>query len=173
MRCTGRTQADSVQVLVTTTAGTSNSQPYTYVAPPPPTATSITPAVGPTTGGTVFLINGTNLSTVTSVTFANVPATIVAVNPAGTQLVGVTPPGAVGTAAVVVTGPGGSVAIPGGFTPSVNTTKVTIDTLKADRMIVNNRPHRRDNPLLPKIERHQYAQIHRDQPGAQRRLLRG
>ncbi|WP_055547934.1 IPT/TIG domain-containing protein [Streptomyces sp. NBRC 110028] len=108
--------AGSVQVLVTTTAGTSNSQPYTYVAPPPPTATSITPAFGPTTGGTVFLINGTNLNTVTSVTFAGVPATIVTVNPAGTQLVGVTPAGSPGTAAVVVTGPGGAVTVPGGFT---------------------------------------------------------
>lgn len=108
--------AGSVQVLVITTAGTSNSQPYTYVAPPPPTATSITPAMGPTTGGTVFVINGTNLNTVTSVTFANVPGTIVAVNPAGTQLVGITPPGSAGTAAVVVTGPGGAVTIPGGFT---------------------------------------------------------
>lgn len=108
--------AGPVQVLVITTAGTSNSQPYTYVAPPPPTATSITPAFGPTSGGTVFLINGTNLNTVTSVTFANVPATIVAVNPAGTQLVGVTPAHAAGTVAVVVTGPGGSVSVPGGFT---------------------------------------------------------
>ncbi|MFF7650051.1 IPT/TIG domain-containing protein [Streptomyces sp. NPDC007983] len=108
--------AGPVQVLVTTTAGTSNSQPYNYVAPPPPTATSITPAFGPTTGGTVFLINGTNLNTVTSVTFANVPATIVAVNPAGTQLVGVTPAHSAGTVAVVVTGPGGAVTIPGGFT---------------------------------------------------------
>ncbi|MEU1801279.1 IPT/TIG domain-containing protein [Streptomyces sp. NPDC019937] len=108
--------AGSVQVLVITVSGTSNSQPYTYIAPPPPTATSITPAFGPTTGGTVFVINGTNLNTVTSVTFANVPATIVAVNPAGTQLVGITPPGAAGTAAVVVTGPGGAVTVPGGFT---------------------------------------------------------
>lgn len=110
--------AGSVQVLVTTTAGTSNSQPYTYVPPPAPTATSITPAVGPTTGGTVFVINGTNLNTVTSVTFGGVPGTIVAVNPAGTQLVGITPAGPAGggTVAVVLSGPGGVAVVPGGFT---------------------------------------------------------
>ncbi|MGW2330078.1 IPT/TIG domain-containing protein [Streptomyces sp. NPDC001700] len=110
--------AGTVQVLVTTTAGTSNSQPYTYVAPPPPTATSITPAVGPTTGGTVFVVNGTNLNTVTSITFGGVPGTILAVNPAGTQLVGITPAGPAGggTVAVVLSGPGGATSIPGGFT---------------------------------------------------------
>jgi len=110
--------AGAVQVLVTTTSGTSNSQPYTYVAPPAPTATSITPAVGPTTGGTVFVINGTNLNTVTSITFAGIPGTIVAVNPAGTQLAGITPAGPAGggTVAVVLTGPGGVAVVPGGFT---------------------------------------------------------
>ena len=110
--------AGAVQVLVTTTSGTSNSQPYTYVAPPAPTATSITPGVGPTTGGTVFVINGTNLNTVTSITFAGIPGTIVAVNPAGTQLAGITPAGPAGggTVAVVLTGPGGVAVVPGGFT---------------------------------------------------------
>jgi hypothetical protein len=110
--------AGTVQVLLTTTVGTSNSQPYTYVAPPPPTATSITPAVGPTTGGTPFVINGTNLNTVTSITFAGVPGTIVAVNPAGTQLAGITPAGPAGggTVAVVLSGPAGVAVVPGGFT---------------------------------------------------------
>ncbi|SEC57560.1 IPT/TIG domain-containing protein [Streptomyces melanosporofaciens] len=108
----------SVQVLVTTTAGTSNSQVYTYVAPTPPTAVSITPTVGPTTGGTLYLITGTNLTGVTSVTFGGVPSAILTINPGGTSLIGITPPGppAGGNVAVVLSGPGGTTTVPGGFT---------------------------------------------------------
>ncbi|MEU4891416.1 IPT/TIG domain-containing protein [Streptomyces sp. NPDC044780] len=110
--------AGAVQVTVTTGAGTSNSLPYTYVAPPPPAAVSITPAVGPTTGGTVYVINGTNLTGVTSVTFGGNASNILAINPAGTSLVGVSPAGppAGGNVTVAVTGPGGTSTIPGGFT---------------------------------------------------------
>ncbi|MCG0284346.1 IPT/TIG domain-containing protein [Streptomyces sp. PSAA01] len=108
----------SVQVLVTTAVGTSNSQVYTYVAPTPPTAVSITPTVGPTTGGTLYLITGTNLTGVTSVTFGGVPSAILTINPGGTVLIGVTPagPAAGGTVAVVLSGPNGTATVPGGFT---------------------------------------------------------
>ncbi|MBU3868092.1 IPT/TIG domain-containing protein [Streptomyces sp. 4503] len=108
----------SVQVLVTTTAGTSNSQPYTYVPPTPPTAVSITPTVGPTTGGTLYLITGTNLTGVTSVTFGANPSAILTINAAGTVLIGVTPAGppAGGNVTVTLSGPGGSATVPGGFT---------------------------------------------------------
>ncbi|MET8180626.1 IPT/TIG domain-containing protein [Streptomyces sp. NPDC005336] len=108
----------SVQVLVTTTVGTSNSQPYTYVAPTPPTAVSITPVVGPTTGGTLYLITGTNLTGVTSVTFGGSPSAILTINPAGTGLVGITPAGppAGGNVTVTLSGPNGTATVPGGFT---------------------------------------------------------
>ncbi|MFE3216946.1 IPT/TIG domain-containing protein [Streptomyces antimycoticus] len=108
----------SVQVLVTTTVGTSNSQVYTYVAPTPPTAVSITPTVGPTTGGTLYLITGTNLTGVTSVTFGGSPSAILTINPGGTSLIGITPAGppAGGNVAVTLSGPGGTATVPGGFT---------------------------------------------------------
>ncbi|KUL46697.1 cell wall protein [Streptomyces violaceusniger] len=108
----------SVQVLVTTTVGTSNSQVYTYVAPTPPTAVSITPTAGPTTGGTLYLITGTNLTGVTSVTFGGSPSAILTINPGGTSLIGITPAGppAGGNVAVTLSGPGGTATVPGGFT---------------------------------------------------------
>ncbi|MGW4080314.1 IPT/TIG domain-containing protein [Streptomyces asiaticus] len=108
----------TVQVTVTTAAGTSNGLPYTYVAPAPPAAVAITPTVGPTTGGTVYVITGTNLTGVTSVTFGGNASTILAINPAGTSLIGITPagPAAGGNVTVTLTGPGGSTNVPGGFT---------------------------------------------------------
>ncbi|MEV6125410.1 IPT/TIG domain-containing protein [Streptomyces violaceusniger] len=125
----------SVQVLVTTTVGTSNSQPYTYVAPTPPTAFSITPAVGPTTGGTLYLITGTNLTGVTSVTFGANPSAILTINPGGTGLVGITPAGPPGGGNVTVTlsGPNGTTTVPGGFTyfvvpPAPAPTNITPNT---------------------------------------------
>ncbi|MET8008605.1 IPT/TIG domain-containing protein [Streptomyces sp. NPDC005271] len=46
------------------------------------------------------------------------PSTILAVNPAGTSLVGITPagPAAGGNVTVTLTGPGGTTTVPGGFT---------------------------------------------------------
>ncbi|MFE2225027.1 IPT/TIG domain-containing protein [Streptomyces kronopolitis] len=106
----------NVPVVVTTPTG-STSVPggYTYTAPPPPVAASITPATGSTAGGTAFVISGTSL-TGASVTFNGVPATGVSVNAAGTSLVGFTPAGAVGNVPVSVTTPGGSTLVPGGYT---------------------------------------------------------
>ncbi|MEV7472066.1 IPT/TIG domain-containing protein, partial [Streptomyces kronopolitis] len=45
-----------------------------------------------------------------------VPATNVVVNPAGTSLTALTPPGAAGNAPVVITTAGGSATVPGGYT---------------------------------------------------------
>ncbi|MDF3294353.1 IPT/TIG domain-containing protein [Streptomyces silvisoli] len=107
----------TVPVVVTTTSGTSAPAMYTYIGPPPPppapTATSILPATGPTTGGTPFVISGTNLTGAT-VTFGGAAATVVASTP--TQISGLTPPNAAGNVPVVVTTPGGMATVPGGFT---------------------------------------------------------
>ncbi|MFI2189854.1 IPT/TIG domain-containing protein [Streptomyces sioyaensis] len=103
--------------VVVTTAGGSTTVPggYTYTPPPAPVATSISPPSGSTAGGTAFVISGSNLNGA-SVTFNGVPATGVSANPAGTSLVGFTPPGAVGNVPVVVTTAGGSTTVPGGYT---------------------------------------------------------
>ncbi len=100
--------AGTVPVVVTTAYGTSNALNYTYVAPPaPPTVTSIVPTTGPTTGGTPFVINGTNLAGATSVTFGANAATILGSD--ATHVFGLTPAGmAAGPVTVTVTTPNGS-----------------------------------------------------------------
>ena len=107
----------TVEVTVTSASGTSNPVPYTYLgAPPPPgppTAAGILPVSGVTTGGTPFVITGTNLTGAT-VTFGGAPATVVASS--GTQVFGLTPPHTAGNVPVVVTTPGGTATVPGGFT---------------------------------------------------------
>lgn len=65
----------------------------TAYTPAAPSITGIAPSTGPTAGGTSVVISGTNLNTVTGVTFGGVPAAsfivtannqITAVSPAGT-----------------------------------------------------------------------------------------
>ncbi|WP_055473987.1 IPT/TIG domain-containing protein, partial [Streptomyces pathocidini] len=97
--------AGPATVVVTTPGGAAALPPgsFTYVAPVP-TVISIVPSVGPTTGLTLFVITGTNLTGGT-VTFNGVPATVLLTTP--TNIVGLTPPGVAGPATVVVTTPGG------------------------------------------------------------------
>ena len=73
-------------------------------SPPPPTVTSISPASGPTAGGTVVTINGANFTNAT-VKFGSAPATVM--GNTGTQLT-VTSPAGSGTVDVIVTNAGGS-----------------------------------------------------------------
>ncbi|MGV9937507.1 IPT/TIG domain-containing protein [Streptomyces olivaceoviridis] len=103
----------TVQVTVTTPAGTSNPLPYTYLAPPP-VPSAISPTSGPTTGGTPFTITGTNLAGVTGVLFNGVPAT--GVTATATSVTGTTPAGAAGNAVVTLISPSGTTIVPGGFT---------------------------------------------------------
>ncbi|GAA1905647.1 IPT/TIG domain-containing protein [Streptantibioticus ferralitis] len=107
--------AGTVPVVVTNAGGTSAPAMYTYLPPMAPVVVSLTPITGPVTGGTTFTIIGTNLTGAT-VTFNGVAATGVTVDPTGTILTGVTPVGAAGNATVVVTTPGGSTTVAGGFT---------------------------------------------------------
>ncbi|GGN47388.1 hypothetical protein GCM10012285_33040 [Streptomyces kronopolitis] len=85
------------------------------VFPPFPTLTGITPACGPTAGGTVVTISGTSLAGA-DVTIGGVPATGVSVNPGGTQITATTPAGVAGAATVAVATCGGTVSLPAAFT---------------------------------------------------------
>ncbi|MFT4293991.1 MAG: IPT/TIG domain-containing protein [Micropruina sp.] len=101
----------TVRVLVFTPYG-HNTSPlsYTYkpAAVPAPTITGVTPATGPTTGGTTLTITGTNLAGASKVSVGGAPATAVkVVSP--TTVTAVTPAHAAGAVDVTLTTPGGSV----------------------------------------------------------------
>ena len=86
-----------------------------YADSTPPTAASLAPTAGPTTGGTPFTIAGTGFQTGATVTFGGAQASSVQVT--STTVKGLTPAGSLGNAPVVVTNPNGaSVAVTGGFT---------------------------------------------------------
>ncbi|GAA1013812.1 IPT/TIG domain-containing protein [Streptomyces thermogriseus] len=96
--------AGVVNVTVTTPGGTSNPVAYAYVSAP--TLTSVTPSSGPTAGGTVVTLTGTNLTTTTSVLFEGVPAAFTVIS--DTQVIATVPAGPPGPASVVVTTAGGT-----------------------------------------------------------------
>ena len=106
------TNGSTVDVTVTTPAGTSATSPadhYSYGATPAPAVSAISPTTGPFGGGTDVLISGSNFSAATSVKFGTATAVatvfgdnvIDATSPAGTN-------GA--TVDVTVTSPGGTSA---------------------------------------------------------------
>ncbi|EXU69165.1 cell surface protein [Streptomyces sp. PRh5] len=94
----------TVQITVTTPAGTSNGVAFGYAAAP--TLTAVSPASGPATGGTTVTLTGTNLLGTTAVRFGAVNATSFTVVSA-TQITAVAPAGS-GTVQVTVSGPGGT-----------------------------------------------------------------
>ncbi len=111
--------AGNVAVTVTTAGGTSSavSGGFTYDAAP--TLSSLSPAFGPTAGGTSVTVTGTNfVAGNTSVTIGGttIPAASVTVNSA-TSLTFSTPAASASNVSVTVTTPGGtSSAVSGGFT---------------------------------------------------------
>ncbi len=103
----------SVDVTVTGSGGTSatsSADLYTYSSTPPPapTVNAVSPAAGPTTGGTVVTVTGTNFTVGSTVAFGGLAGTGVTVN-SGTSLTATAPAGS-GTVDVTVTGPGGTSA---------------------------------------------------------------
>ena len=100
--------AGAVSVVVTTPAGgnTANSA-FTFVTPPAPEITAVSPTNGPRLGGTSVTITGTDFSGTTGVTFDGVAATNLSVVNS-TTLTATTPAHAVGAVSVVVTTPSGS-----------------------------------------------------------------
>jgi hypothetical protein len=104
--------AGTVDVKVTTPTGASASgsaDQFTYNAAPLPTVTALSVATGPTSGGTLVTISGTNLAGVNAVHFGSVPATSFTYNADGT-VSAVSPPQAAGTVDVTVTTPSGTSA---------------------------------------------------------------
>ena len=91
-------------VAVTTAGGTATKTgAFTYIAPP--VITSVTPAIGPTIGGTAITITGTNFTGASSVKIGANAATNLIVNP--TSITATTPVGAAGAQKIVVTTPSG------------------------------------------------------------------
>ena len=93
----------SVNAVVQNTDGQSGlkSNAFTYLAPPP-TLTSVTPAGGPTTGGTALTLTGTGFISGATVTVGGTPATgVTVVN--STTITATTPAHSSGTVAVSVT----------------------------------------------------------------------
>jgi IPT/TIG domain len=102
----------AVDVTVTTpngTSATSNADQFTYLTPTAlPTLTSISPASGPDTGGTAFVITGTGFTGATGVSFGRMAASNVSIQ-SDTQITATSPAGS-GTVDVTVTTPGGTSA---------------------------------------------------------------
>jgi formylglycine-generating enzyme required for sulfatase activity len=86
---------------------------FTYVVPAPVVA-SISPLVGPVSGGTPVTITGTNLTNASAVAFDGVSASGVTVVNA-TTIIAIAPPGVEGLASVSVTTPGGTDTLPDAF----------------------------------------------------------
>ncbi|WP_260636909.1 beta strand repeat-containing protein [Streptomyces angustmyceticus] len=100
----------NVNVTVTTAGGTSNALPYTYVATPAPTLTTLNPTSGPTAGGNTVTLTGTNLTGATAVLFGATPATIL--TNTATQITVTAPPGTGNVNVTVTTAGGTSNALP-------------------------------------------------------------
>ena len=81
----------------------------------PPRISQVTPLQGSFSGGTVITITGSGLGNVTGVTVGGNPCTGVAVL-SPTSVRAITPSGAVGQAAIIVTSPAGSALSPTPFT---------------------------------------------------------
>ena len=106
--------AGDVDISVTTPGGTANLVgAFTYVAAP--TVTDVSPATGPTSGGTSVTVTGTALTGTAAVTFDGVPATDVVVLDDQT-VTATTPAHAEGAVDVEVVTAGGSAMVTGGFT---------------------------------------------------------
>ncbi|MFS0857171.1 Ig-like domain-containing protein, partial [Paenibacillus taichungensis] len=80
-----------------------------------PTITGVSPASGPASGGTTVTLTGTNLTGTTGVTFGGRAATAYTVNSA-TQITATAPSGTAGAVDIVVTTPGGTATLTGGYT---------------------------------------------------------
>jgi hypothetical protein len=98
----------AVDLTVTTPGGTSptsDADQYTYFAQP--AVTGLDPSSGPTGGGTVVTITGTELTGAADVEFGSIPAASFTYN-SPTQITATAPAGSVGTVDVTVTSPGGT-----------------------------------------------------------------
>ncbi|MFF7233174.1 IPT/TIG domain-containing protein [Streptomyces sioyaensis] len=96
----------TVQVTVTTSAGTSNQfVTYGYTTIAAPVLSALSPSSGPAAGGTVVTLSGSGFTGATAVRFGAVPVSFTVVS--STQIAATAPAGS-GTAQVTVTAPGGT-----------------------------------------------------------------
>jgi RHS repeat-associated protein len=95
--------AGTVDITVTTAGGTSATglaDQFTYTAGP--SVTSISPTTGPTAGGTIVIINGTNFTGATAVKFGTTNATSFTVN-SSIKITATSPSHTAGTVDITVT----------------------------------------------------------------------
>jgi IPT/TIG domain/PASTA domain len=78
----------------------------TATVQPPPTIASISPASGPTTGGTAVTISGQDFTGATAVAFGAIPAAAFTVD-SDTQITAASPPAAAGAVGIAVATPAG------------------------------------------------------------------
>jgi hypothetical protein len=104
--------AGTVNVYVITTGGQSLALEYTYTDAP--TIIALSPTSGPTTGGTLVTISGTNLANTISVSVGGSTSSFSIIS--STTISIITPSGTAGAADVVVTTTGGSATAVGGYT---------------------------------------------------------
>jgi hypothetical protein len=106
--------AGTVDITVTNpygTSQTSTADQFTYVSTGP-TVTSVSPASGPTGGGTTVTITGTNLAGATQVNFGSVPATAFTVL-SPTSISATAPGGRASTVDITVVTPYGTSPVTG------------------------------------------------------------
>ena len=126
--------AGPAPVTITTPAGTSAAETFTFEAPlppGPPTITKLIPTSGPDTGGTTVDIIGANLTGATAVDFGSTPGTGLTVDPSGNLATVTSPAHTAGPAPVTITTPAG-VSNAETFTfeaPPVVTVPVIVTTL--------------------------------------------
>ncbi|HEX4015252.1 MAG TPA: IPT/TIG domain-containing protein [Frankiaceae bacterium] len=90
------------------TTATSAADKFTYVVPPVPTVTGVSPASGPSTGGTAVTLTGTGFAGATAINFgAGNPAIFYTVN-SPTSISVTAPPGTLGLLDITVVTPGGT-----------------------------------------------------------------
>jgi uncharacterized protein YhjY with autotransporter beta-barrel domain len=122
---TGYSGTDSFTYTASDGTLTSNVATVTIaVSSAPPTLSGISPASGPTAGGTLITITGNRLSGATGVTVGGVAATGVTVV-SDTQMTAVTPSRPAGPVDVSVTTPRGTATLPAAFTYIAPTTAFT------------------------------------------------
>jgi hypothetical protein len=107
------------QITLASSTASNNPQSVlvtlTITPPAAPTLAAVSPATGPTAGGTPLTLTGTGFVAGTTVTLGGAPATDVVVASA-TVLTATTPAGLAGPADVVVANANGSAVLPDGFT---------------------------------------------------------
>ncbi len=99
--------AGTVQIVVTTTGGTSNGIGFTY-AIATPVISAVVPNQGALAGGNSVTLTGSGFTGATTVRFGIAPAAFTTVSP--TQVIAFAPAGGAGTVSVTISTPGGTSA---------------------------------------------------------------